>query len=186
LWKKINEKWKSEIKFYRPHAPEICVVKGGCIYGQHYHLVTSRKSVYTYGILVASRNLKEYYEHEPYVDDYGELLADNVFRKVVSINEDVPFDKEYVISLGRSTKNPKVTFHFVQSTSPNVKYGDEQSVQIIGTLSMDITDGSNLSKKEAYRPCTEVTFKFGTEIYVTTKCMKNNEKNSITLKFHGF
>ena len=162
ILKTMKELVGEAIRLIVPENSELCVVKGAVLFGWKTDIIRSRKSRYTYGF-GGSRPFIDgkHDESRSFIDNKGKKWCDKSFKKLVSINDDVPIDK-CVESIGvHPHSNINYTcsaLYCSEDTDPN--FCDVKGVELIGKIIIP-----NSKEKYGRRIIKHVYFG-DTEIYV--------------------
>jgi Molecular chaperone len=142
----------SKIPVIQPENSELCVVMGAVMSGWKSNIITSRRSRYTYGFGVHQRFVKgNHDESKSYRDENGIKWCRRCFKKLVTINDELPIDKcvEDVAVYPHKDFTTTITRLYCTEES-DAKYTDDERVELIGIIKIPSSKekkGKRLIKK---------------------------------------
>ncbi|XP_027880043.1 heat shock 70 kDa protein 12A-like isoform X1 [Xiphophorus couchianus] len=180
LQRHITEEYIGECNVLCPFRPQEAILKGAVMFGRNPAVVTSRKSAFTYGLAVAQRfDASNHRADKKYTNQDGEW-CDDIFMKLVEINEDVGWNqtKSFSLSPTSSTQTAR-NFYFYRTQYKSPKYVDEEGVEKIGGFVLDSPNTERGLDREA-----KLNINFGfTEMKATATDIDSGSTKSIKLDF---
>ncbi|XP_041858641.1 heat shock 70 kDa protein 12A-like [Melanotaenia boesemani] len=180
LRRHISDEFMDDCQVLCPFRPQEAILKGAVDFGRNKAVVASRKSGFTYGLAVREPFDKSQHRTDKKVMDKDGDWCDDIFKKLVVIDEDIGWNesREYSLSAGGSD-NRETIFQFFHTERKNPNYVDERGIEKIGSFvvnSPDITRGLNRELK--------LKIKFGfTEMTATATDVDSGSTKTIELDF---
>jgi len=151
-----------EIPLIEPNNSELCVVKGAVMFGWKKEIIRSRKSRFTYGF-----EMNEYFiegrhdESKGWYDNTRNKACKNIFKKLVTINEDLQINQcVETICYHGFDDTPSTRNLLFCSKDPDPKYTDDEGVTLIGEIEIP------KSKDQHGKKITQLIYFGDTDIYV--------------------
>ncbi|XP_032424316.1 heat shock 70 kDa protein 12A-like isoform X3 [Xiphophorus hellerii] len=180
LQRHITEEYIGECNVLCPFRPQEAILKGAVMFGRNPAVVTSRKSAFTYGLAVANRfDASNHRADKKYTNQDGEW-CDDIFKKLVAINEDVGWNQTKSFSLSpTSSTQTAMNYDFYRTQHKSPKYVDEEGVEKIGGFVLDSPNTERGLDREA-----KLNINFGfTEMKATATDIDSGSTKSIKLNF---
>lgn len=112
LYNFANEK-KIKINIVTPSYPETAIIRGAVLFGFQNNIIRKRKAKYTLGIKVSNK-WEEKYKGKG-IKKYDEIAKEdhckNLFSKIITINQYIPFDKIIKKNYKALNPNPEIIFY---------------------------------------------------------------------------
>ncbi|XP_057299310.1 heat shock 70 kDa protein 12B-like isoform X2 [Hydractinia symbiolongicarpus] len=166
-----------------PENSELAVLKGAVMTGWNINLISSRRSLKTYGIEINEDFIEgSHPERLKYVNEDGKIKCNNVFHTVVTINEEVEVGQVGMISKtycpSFSTQS-EVSFPIYASSNRTVRYCDEGGCKKVGEI---IVQTPNVEK--GLNRVLKVDIVFGnTEFFVDVLDISSGNRRHATFDF---
>jgi molecular chaperone DnaK (HSP70) len=164
-----------------PRRPQVCVVRGACLFGLDPHSISSRIAKKTYGINTLTTFDPEKHPENKKVIIEGEDFCEDVFDAFVragdSVGNEEVHTKTYCPVRSRQTV---MRIIFYCTDSRDVDFIDEENVEQLGELTIDI--GRPFQSVED--KTVKVTLRFGsTHIYACATNRDGTEIRNCEFKF---
>ena len=164
-----------------PRRPQICVVRGACLFGLDPHSISSRIAKRTYGINTLTTFDQEKHPENKKVVIEGEDFCEDVFDAFVrtgdSVGNEEVHTKTYCPVRSRQTV---MRIIFYCTDSRDVDFIDEDGVEQLGELTIDI--GRPFQSVDD--KTVKVTLRFGsTHIYACASNRDGSEIRNCEFKF---
>ncbi|KAM9343885.1 heat shock 70 kDa protein 12A-like [Pholidichthys leucotaenia] len=161
-----------------PSRPQQAILKGAVQFGRNPHIVTSRKSAFTYGIeMCESFQESKHRADKKFMDEDG-VWCRNIFWKLVKIDEDVGWNESRE-EMFQTSNGEKTLLTFFRTEKENPMYVDEGGIEKIGTIAVDSPE-----VKAGLNPRIKLGMKFGfTEMKATATDIESGSTQSIKLNF---
>ena len=118
------------------------VLRGAVIYGHDPKIIRWRKSAFTYGTDICVRFKEGEHDRNKFLWIEGRSYCDDVFRRLISINENLEVGKHKVTQLSQplyeDQRSMEITFF--RSTIPSPKYTTDKSCTEMGSLRVEMPD----------------------------------------------
>ncbi|XP_014835715.1 PREDICTED: heat shock 70 kDa protein 12A-like, partial [Poecilia mexicana] len=130
----ITDEFIDNCKVLCPFRPQEAIVKGAVEFGRNQGAVASRKSAYTYGVCLSDDFDKlKHREDKKYTNKDGVILCDDLFCKLVEIDEDVGWSETREYSVYPTERDQtQILLAFYRTKKTNPMYVDESKVEKIG------------------------------------------------------
>ena len=172
---------KGPLQVLVPRRPQVCVVRGACLFGLDPHSISSRIAKKTYGINTLTTFDAERHPEKKKVVIEGEDFCEDVFDAFVRAGDSVGNEE---ISLKTycpvRTRQTVMRIIFYCTDSRDVDFIDEDGVEQLGELTIDIgRPFQNVEDKTV-----KVTLRFGaTHIYACATNRDGSEVRNCEFKF---
>jgi molecular chaperone DnaK (HSP70) len=172
----------ANIQVLVPRRPQVCVLRGACLFGLNPRSITSRIAKKTYGINTLTTFDPERHPDTKKVVIDGEEFCEDVFDAFVRSGDSIGVDeiqvKTYCPVRSRQTVMRVI---FYCSESPDADFVDEEGVSQLGELCVDI--GRPFQSVD--EKTVKVQLKFGaTHIYASATNKEGTEVRHCEFVFH--
>ncbi|XP_053378111.1 heat shock 70 kDa protein 12A-like [Mercenaria mercenaria] len=179
------------IPVLKPDFPEKSVLNGAVLFGQNDEIIKSRIVPHTYGIAMTMEfNSRLHSNEEKYVESDGKEMANNVFRKHVTVGDSVEIgkwitSKEYYITSEETSISRVYVF---TSDKKNPIHTTETGSKYIGHLDIEFPDIDEEDTDEiSNRKVVQVEFNFcGTLLRVraVSTCSGKTQTRELQIKYN--
>ncbi|EFC45585.1 hypothetical protein NAEGRDRAFT_66423 [Naegleria gruberi] len=163
--------------------PQTAIVRGAVYYGLNQNIIKTRVSTFTYGLSVnAPFNPAIHDTSRKIINFNKEVMCKDCFLEIVKIGEEIDTNQIKSLSAPPTTVDQTViNFNILQTKKSNPKYADEKDVEILASISIDISDCLHLPIEK--RTVT-VNFMFGaTIIYVNAINEATGKQENVYISF---
>ncbi|OMJ71901.1 hypothetical protein SteCoe_29784 [Stentor coeruleus] len=164
-----------------PRRPQVCVVRGACLFGLNPHSISSRIAKKTYGINTLTTFDNEKHPEKKKVVIEGEDFCEDVFDAFVRAGDSVGNEEVHVKTYCPvRSRQTVMRIIFYCTDSGDVDFIDEDGVEQLGELTIDI--GRPFQSVED--KTVKVTLRFGaTHIYACATNRDGTEIRNCEFKF---
>jgi hypothetical protein len=172
---------KDSLQVLVPRRPQVCVVRGACLFGLDPHSISSRIAKKTYGINTLTTYDPEKHPEKKKVVIEGEDFCEDVFDAFVRAGDSVGNEEIHVKTYCPvRTRQTVMRIIFYCTDSRDVDFIDEEGVEQLGELTIDI--GRPFQSVED--KTVKVTLRFGaTHIYACATNRDGSEVRNCEFKF---
>ncbi|KAL4239421.1 Heat shock 70 kDa protein 12A [Mactra antiquata] len=164
-----------------PNEPGLAVLKGAVRFGHLPEIVSVRVSRYAYGREVWPAFDENVHPSSKRSVQLGKPICKEVFYKIVSVGEEIPFGKE-VKTLGSAINvgQMRATINLYSSLDENPMFITTAGCKFLGNVGFDLPDSKNLEDKnhtifltfgDTELKCRVVIDKTKKEVETTIKCL---------------
>ncbi|XP_072252976.1 heat shock 70 kDa protein 12A-like [Leuresthes tenuis] len=176
----ITEQFGRRCKVLCPARAQEAIVNGAVKFGRNPELVTSRKSVYTYGIAICVDFDESQHKAEKRFTADGIEICGDIFSKLVEEGEDVGWNDIKTCSFFPiESMQTSMSMRFYRTERKYPKYVDEWGVEEAGSFIVSMPDTAEGLNREV-----SLEIRFGSsEITATATDVASGSKGSIKIDF---
>lgn len=177
----FQEKFNNK-KVMIPKEPGLAVLKGAVRFGHFPDIVSVRIARYTYGRAGCEPFVEGLHDPKKKFTRSGKAICQWVFKKFVTIGEEIPLGKEVIQESCAVFANQKsATLELYSASSTNPKYTTDNECTLLGTMEVNFPDSDEISDKRVH-----LVFIFGdTELKAKVIVLKTKKSYETSLNCLG-